>query len=49
VNTKFNGFEKILTDRGFARQRELVRMSRGGKNNAATTSEIFAIAGLELG
>jgi GNAT superfamily N-acetyltransferase len=49
VNTQFKSFEQILAARGFTKQRELVRMRRGEKNNAATSNAVFAIAGLEIG
>ena len=49
LNTNFEGGRKILTDRGFVKQRDLVRMSYGKKSEAGSSSEIFAIAGPELG
>lgn len=49
VNTNYKSFERILTSRGFTRQRELVRMRRGERNDAASGNTIFAVAGLEVG
>ncbi|HEY8560337.1 MAG TPA: GNAT family N-acetyltransferase [Pyrinomonadaceae bacterium] len=49
ANARFEGFERILTARGFVKQRELVRMRRGAQTGAASAPTIFAIAGLEVG
>ena len=48
-HTGFVAGTKILTDRGFSRQRELTRMRLGRENRAGTSSTIFAIAGPEVG
>jgi GNAT superfamily N-acetyltransferase len=49
LHTGFVAGTKILTDRGFSRQRELTRMRLGRENGAGTSSTIFAIAGPEIG
>jgi len=48
-HTGFVAGSKILTDRGFSRQRELTRMRLGKENSAGTSGAIFAIAGPEAG
>jgi len=49
MNTNFEGGRKILTERGFVRQRDLIRMSYGRENQAGSSQSIFAIAGPEIG
>jgi hypothetical protein len=49
LNTDFEGGGKILTERGFAKQRDLVRMSYGKVSRAGSSPSIFAIAGPEVG
>jgi len=49
LNTNFAGGRNILTDRGFVKQRDLVRMFYGKESRAGSSPSIFAIAGPELG
>ena len=49
LNTNFAGGAQILEERGFSRQRELIRMSYGAPNPAGTSELVFAIAGPEVG
>jgi len=49
LNTSFEGGREILTERGFAKQRDLVRMFYGKEGKAGSSPSIFAIAGPELG
>ena len=49
LNTNFENGRKVLTDRGFVKQRDLIRMSYGKKSQAGSSPSIFAIAGPELG
>ena len=49
LNTIFTGGRQILTERGFVKQRDLVRMFYGQGSDAGTSPAIFAIAGPELG
>jgi ribosomal protein S18 acetylase RimI-like enzyme len=49
LNRNFSGGRKILTERGFLKQRDLVRMVYGQASDAASSPSIFAIAGPELG
>ena len=49
LNRNFTGGRKILTERGFVKQRDLVRMFYGQSSNAGSSPLIFAIAGPELG
>ena len=49
LNRSFVGGRKILTERGFVKQRDLVRMSYGQASDAGSSPLIFAIAGPELG
>ncbi|HSE20866.1 MAG TPA: hypothetical protein VLB68_04390 [Pyrinomonadaceae bacterium] len=48
VNTRFEGWPRVLLDRGFSKQRELIRM-RLGKLSNPTSPWIFSIAGPEVG
>jgi GNAT superfamily N-acetyltransferase len=48
-NTGFNLDVRVLTNRGFVKQRDLLRMSLGRKSSAGTSSLIFGIAGPEMG
>ena len=48
VNTRFEGWPRILLDRKFSKQRELIRM-RFGKLGNPTSPWVFAIAGPEVG
>jgi ribosomal protein S18 acetylase RimI-like enzyme len=49
LNRNFIGGRKILTERGFSKQRDLVRMVYGQVSDAGSSLSIFAIAGPELG
>jgi hypothetical protein len=49
LNTKFAEGREILTDRGFAKQRDLIRMSYGYESGAGLSPSIFSIAGPEIG
>ena len=49
LNTNFVGGLKLLTERGFVKQRDLVRMVYGQSSDAGSSPVIFAIAGPELG
>jgi predicted N-acetyltransferase YhbS len=49
MNTDFEGGRKILTERGLAKQRDLIRMSYGKESKAGSSPSIFAIAGPEIG
>lgn len=49
LNTTFAGGARVLEARGFARQRELIRMRRGVESGAGTSGLVFAIAGPEVG
>jgi hypothetical protein len=49
LNTNFEGGRKILHERGFVKQRDLIRMSYGQESSAASSPSIFAIAGPEVG
>jgi len=49
LNTDFQGGSQILSDRGFAKQRDLIRMSYGKNSSASSSPLIFAIAGPEVG
>lgn len=49
LNGNFPGGRTILTERGFVKQRDLIRMTYGQASDAGSCSSIFAIAGPELG
>ena len=49
VNTQFEWAARSLAERGFSKQRDLVRMRRGAKTAAGTSRQVFAIAGPEVG
>jgi hypothetical protein len=49
INTNFERSREILKDRGFVKQRDLIRMSYGKDNKSGSSSCIFAIAGPEVG
>jgi predicted N-acetyltransferase YhbS len=49
LNSSFRDGQKILTDRGFVKQRDLIRMFHGQESDAGSSPSIFAIAGPELG
>ncbi|PYS71003.1 MAG: hypothetical protein DMF69_11765, partial [Acidobacteria bacterium] len=49
LNTDFVHGRQILSERGFTKQRDLIRMSYGKRSHAGTSQLIFAIAGPELG
>ena len=49
LNKNFRGGQKILTERGFVKQRGLIRMFYGQANDAGSSTSIFAIAGPEVG
>jgi predicted N-acetyltransferase YhbS len=49
VNTRFDSAARALAERGFRKQRDLVRMRRGAKSGAGTSDKVFAIAGPEVG
>ena len=48
LNASFITGERVLRDRGFKKQRNLIRMSRGTKSTP-TSQLVFAIAGPEIG
>jgi GNAT superfamily N-acetyltransferase len=48
VNSAFETGTRVLADRGFVKQRDLIRMRYGTRNNT-TSSCVFAIAGPEVG
>lgn len=48
LNTRFSDGQSVLRERGFAKQRELVRMSKGD-GSKGTSEFVFAIAGPEVG
>jgi hypothetical protein len=49
LNTTYAGGARVLEARGFVKQRELIRMRRGGGIGAGTSGSVFAIAGPEVG
>jgi predicted N-acetyltransferase YhbS len=49
LNRNFRGGQKILTERGFVKQRDLIRMFYGEASDAGSSASIFSIAGPELG
>jgi predicted N-acetyltransferase YhbS len=49
LNTTYAGGARVLEARGFVKQRELIRMRRGGGGGAGTSDRVFAIAGPEVG
>jgi GNAT superfamily N-acetyltransferase len=49
LNTTFERGRKLLQDRGFAKQRDLVRMCYGKDKQAGSSPAILAIAGPEIG
>ena len=49
LHTGFEGGKRLLSERGFAKQRDLIRMSYGEPNSAGTSELVFAIAGPEIG
>jgi hypothetical protein len=49
LNTNFVHGRQILSERGFTKQRDLIRMSYGERSDAGTSQLVFAIAGPELG
>jgi hypothetical protein len=49
LNTTYEGGARELAARGFSKQRELIRMSRGKMTAAGTSRMVFAIAGPEVG
>jgi predicted N-acetyltransferase YhbS len=49
LNTQFEGGRQILSERGFVKQRDLIRMSYGQESKAGSSPAIFAIAGPEVG
>lgn len=49
INTSFAGARQILAERGFVKQRDLVRMRTGQAAMAGTSPLVFAIAGPEVG
>ena len=49
LNSNFKDGQKILTERGFVKQRDLIRMFYGQASEAGSSPSIFAIAGPELG
>ena len=49
LNTDFVHGRQILSERGFTKQRDLIRMSYGKRTDAGTSQLVFAIAGPELG
>ena len=49
VKTRFETLAGALAERGFRKQRDLVRMRRGARTHAGTSAKVFAIAGPEVG
>jgi ribosomal protein S18 acetylase RimI-like enzyme len=49
VKTRFESLAGALAERGFRKQRDLVRMRRGARTHAGTSAKVFAIAGPEVG
>lgn len=49
LNANFEEGRSILIGRGFAKQRDLIRMSNGNESKAGLSTTIFAIAGPEVG
>jgi ribosomal protein S18 acetylase RimI-like enzyme len=49
ANTSFESATRALAERGFQKQRELIRMRRGAETSAGTSPAVFAIAGPEVG
>jgi predicted N-acetyltransferase YhbS len=49
LNSSFKDGQKILTERGFVKQRDLIRMIYGQESDAGSSPSIFAITGPELG
>ena len=49
LNSGFEGGRQILSERGFAKQRDLIRMSFGNESSAGLCPSIMAIAGPEVG
>lgn len=49
VNTNFRHGGELLAERGFIKQRDLIRMIYGARESAATSASVFAIAGPEFG
>jgi GNAT superfamily N-acetyltransferase len=49
INISFAGAGQILAERGFVKQRDLVRMRSGQDVKAGTSPWVFAIAGPEIG
>jgi GNAT superfamily N-acetyltransferase len=49
LNTNFAGGRRMLSECGFAKQRDLVRMTYGDETKAGSNSFIVAIAGPEVG
>ena len=49
LNSSFKDGQKMLTGRGFVKQRDLIRMFYGQASEAGPSTSIFAIAGPELG
>src|SRR5262249_48774908 len=49
MNTTFNGSSDVLVERGFAKQRDLIRMRHGHPSPAGTAPRVFAVAGPEVG
>jgi predicted N-acetyltransferase YhbS len=49
MNTRFEWAAHSLSERGFRKQRDLIRMRRGAKTTAGTSRQVFAIAGPEVG
>jgi len=49
INTGFQASARIVAERGFVKQRDLIRMRAGLPNGAGTSPLVFAIAGPELG
>jgi GNAT superfamily N-acetyltransferase len=49
LNSEFERGRQILSERGFAKQRDLIRMSYGNESSAGVSPSIMAIAGPEVG
>jgi hypothetical protein len=49
INPAFQASARMVAERGFVKQRDLIRMRAGPRNSAGTSPLVFAIAGPELG
>lgn len=49
LNLAFADGKPLLETRGFAKQRDLIRMQTGALSSVGTSAQVFAVAGLEIG